>query len=425
MYNKATSTRLLYTLFIAQSLFSAAQIAIATLTSIVAVRLSGTESVAGLPSSTLTFTQALTAVPVALIMGRFGRRVGLMLGYAAATLGGVVGVLAIFHGIFPLLLVSAALIGLGRASSEQSRYVAGEMFPEAERARMIGRLVFAGTIGAIVGPVLVSPSGRLMPSLDLHPDAGPWVAMILLCGLATMIIAFFLRPDPTVQARALAAQNSESVKATDAQPVRPLMKLLRLPKVQLAILAVLISQTVMVVLMTMTPLHMDHMANMGNMAGMGAMETNRDAISLVIAMHTLGMFGLSPLTGYLIDRFGRIRMLLLGTLILSASALLAPLSTETLVLVVALFLLGLGWNFGYVSGASLLADALRGRELARVQGVNDALVFFAAGLGSLSAGPLFASGGYQAVSSLGLILVLFLMTMIWWLNRPQPVMETI
>ena len=419
MYNKATSTRLLYTLFIAQSLFSAAQIAVTTLLTIVAVRLSGMESVAGLPSSTLTFTQALTAVPVALIMGRFGRRLGLILGYVAGTLGGVVGVLAVLHGSFPLLLVSAALIGLNRASSEQSRYVAGEMFPEAERARMIGRLVFAGAIGAIVGPVLVSPSGRLMQSFGLHPDAGPWIAMIVLCGIATIIVTLFLRPDPRVQARALAAQNPVSHKTTSAQPVRPLSKLLVLPKVQLAILAVLVSQTVMVVLMTMTPLHMDHMA-MGNMADMGNMVDDRDAIALVIAMHTLGMYGLSPLTGYLIDRFGRIAMLLVGTLILASAALLAPLSSQNAVLAFALFLLGLGWNFGYVSGASLLADALRGQELARVQGVNDALVFFAAGLGTLSAGPLFATGGYQAVSSLGLILVLFLMAMVWWLRRPQP-----
>ncbi|MEO8395277.1 MAG: MFS transporter [Chloroflexota bacterium] len=425
MYSKATSTRLLYTLFIAQSLFSAAQIAIATLMTIVAVRLGGAESVAGLPSSTLTFTQALCAVPVALIMGRFGRRLGLILGYAAGTLGGVVGVLAVVNGLFPLLLLSAALIGLGRASSEQSRYVAGEIFPEAERARMIGRLVFAGTIGAIVGPVLVSPSGRLMQSFNLHPDAGPWVAMIVLCGIATIIVSLFLRPDPTTQARALAAQNQETRKNSANPPVRPLSKLLMLPKVQLAILAVLISQTVMVVLMTMTPLHMDHMA-MGNMAGMGdmsGMPDNRDEISLVIAMHTLGMFGLSPLTGYLIDRFGRLRMLFLGTLILAAAALLAPIAVGVAPLAFSLFLLGLGWNFGYVSGASLLADALRDQELARVQGVNDALVFFVAGLGTLSAGPLFASGGYQAVSSLGLALVLFLMAMIWWLRRPQPTAE--
>src|SRR3954454_12668674 len=115
MYNKATSTRLLYTLFLTQSLFSAAQIAVTTLITIVAVRLSGMESLAGLPSSTLTFSQALTAVPVALIMGRFGRRLGLVLGYSAATLGGVIGVLAVLHGSFPLLLVSAALMGIGRA----------------------------------------------------------------------------------------------------------------------------------------------------------------------------------------------------------------------------------------------------------------------------------------------------------------------
>ncbi len=418
MYNKATSTRLLYTLFIAQSLFSAAQIAVTTLITIVAVRLSGIESLAGVPSSTLTFTQALTALPVALIMGRFGRRLGLVLGYTAATLGGVVGVLAVFHESFPLLLVGAALIGLGRASTDQSRYVAGEMFPQAERARMIGRVVFAGAIGAIVGPILISPSGRLMQSFGLHPDAGPWVAMIVLCGIATIIVTLFLRPDPIVQARALAAQNPEIHKTTSVQSIRPLSKLLMIPKVQLAILAVLISQTVMVVLMLMTPLHMDDMA-MGSMGSMGTMVDDRDAIALVIAMHTLGMYGLSPLTGYLIDRFGRIAMLFVGTLILASAALLAPLASQNAILAFALFLLGLGWNFGYVSGASLLADALRGKELARVQGLNDALVFFAAGIGTLSAGPLFASGGYQAVSSLGLVLVLFLMAMVWWLRRPQ------
>ncbi|MEP7292844.1 MAG: MFS transporter, partial [Chloroflexota bacterium] len=161
MYNRATSNRLLYTLFVAQSLGSASQIAVFTLVAIVATRLSGTESAAGLPSSTLTFAQALTALPFALVMGRFGRRLGLTLGFASVMLGGLAGVIAILLGSFPLLLVSAGLMGMGRASSDQSRFAAGEMFPEAERARMIGRLVFAGTIGAVLGPVLVAPSSRL------------------------------------------------------------------------------------------------------------------------------------------------------------------------------------------------------------------------------------------------------------------------
>src|SRR5436190_1031482 len=158
MYDRATSTRLLTILFISQSMFSAAQIAVFTLIAIVAVRISGTETVAGLPSSTLTFAQALTAFPIAIFMARFGRRLGLTLGYGAGILGGIMGILAISQGVFLLLIVSAALLGVARASVDQSRFAAGEIFMPSERARMIGRLVFAGTIGAIGGPLLVAPA---------------------------------------------------------------------------------------------------------------------------------------------------------------------------------------------------------------------------------------------------------------------------
>ncbi|MBZ0287604.1 MAG: MFS transporter, partial [Anaerolineae bacterium] len=164
---------------------------------------------------------------------------------------------------------------------------------------------------------------------------------------------------------------------------------------------------VMVVLMVMTPLHMTHHHH------------SLDSISMVIAAHTLGMFGLSALTGYLIDRFGRIPMLIVGALTLIASALLAPVYTDQFMLAIALFLLGLGWNFGYVAGTSLLADALHGSERARVQGINDTLVFLAAGLGSLSSGPLFATSGYAAIAAAGIGLTLVLIALIFWLRRPQ------
>jgi MFS family permease len=141
----------------------------------------------------------------------------------------------------------------------------------------------------------------------------------------------------------------------------------------------------------------------------------------VIAAHTLGMFGLSALTGYLIDRFGRVPMLVVGALILIAAALLAPLSANQYILAGALFLLGLGWNFGYVAGSSVLSDALQGAERARVQGVNDSLVFFVAGFGSLSAGPLFASGGYAAISLAGIALTVLLIGLIVRLSRPRVV----
>jgi MFS family permease len=405
MYTRATSNRLLYTMFITQSLFSASNIAVFALVAIVAVKLTGMDSVAGLTSSTQTFAQALAAFPIAIVMGRFGRRLGLSLGYALAAVGALIGIIAILQGIFLLLLVSAALIGMGRASGEQARFAAGEMFPEGERARMIGRLVFAGTIGAVAGPALVAPSGRLMESLGLNADIGPWVGMLLFCGLAALLTFAFLRPDPSAVARGIARE--EKAKNDTPQLVRPLSTLLAHPKVQLGIAAALISQTVMTVLMVMTPLYMDHHHH------------GKEDISLVISMHTLGMFGLSAVTGYLIDRFGRIPMLFVGALTLIVSALIAPVSTNQYILAVALFLLGLGWNFGYVSGSSLLADALQGEERARVQGVNDMLVFMAAGFGSLAAGPLFASGGYAAVSVAGLALTLGLVGLIFWLGRPK------
>jgi MFS family permease len=412
MYNKATSQRLLYTLFVLQSLYIASQIAVFTLVVIVAVRIAGTESIAGLPSSTLTFAQALSALPIALVMGRFGRRLGLTLGYAVGMVGGVIGVIAVSGAIFPLLLVSAALLGMGRAASDQGRFAAGEMFPEAERARMIGRLVFAGTIGAVAGPVLVVPSGKLMELFGLNADVGPWAATVLFSGLAALIAFLLLRPDPMTVAAAVAAAEVKKQPEKSEYPARSLRTLLMLPKVQLALLAALVSQTVMVVLMVMTPLQMDHHHH------------GKDAISFVIAMHTLGMYGLSPLTGYLIDRFGRIPMLMVGAFTLIAAALLAPVSANQYILAVALFLLGLGWNFGYVSGTSLLGDALQGEEQTRVQGINDSLVFLVAGFGSLGAGALFASAGYSAISLAGLIMTLALIGAIFVLNRPQLQAET-
>jgi MFS family permease len=409
MYNSATSKRLLYTLFFTQSLFSAAQIAVFTLLAIVATRLSGTESAAGLPASTTTFAQAFAAYPMAAVMARFGRRLGLTAGYAVSALGGLVGVLAVINGLFPLLLLSAALLGMGRASTEQSRFAAGELFPAAERARMIGRIIFAGTIGAVAGPVLVAPSGKLMELIGLHPDNGPWALAFVLLTLAALITLLLLRPDPMAIGRAIADEEEQAREEPSPQQVRPLRDLLMLPTVQLGILAIVVSQTVMVVLMVMTPLHMDHLHH------------GRDAISMVIAAHTLGMFGLSALTGYLIDRFGRVPMLVVGALILIAAALLAPLSANQYILAGALFLLGLGWNFGYVAGSSVLSDALQGAERARVQGVNDSLVFFVAGFGSLSAGPLFASGGYAAISLAGIALTVLLIGLIVRLSRPRVV----
>jgi len=410
MFNRATSVRLTNTMFVTQSFQTASQIAIFTLLTVVAAELSS-ESLAGLPATAATLVQSLMALPMGILMGRLGRRFGLTVSYSVSLMGAILGVLAIVQGQFWLLLLSSACIGAGRSGADQSRFAAGDLFPEGERARMIGRVVFAGTIGAIFGPLLVGPSSQIANTLGLDVNTGPWLMAIAFFVIATLITAFGLRPEPMRIARELAGEEKKK-KNEEPASNRSIREMLRIPGVQLAVLSMLISQAVMVTLMVITPLHMVH-HDYGN-----------GDISLVISAHTLGMFGLSALTGRLIDRFGPIRMMIAGALTLIISAIISPLSSGMFFLITGLFLLGLGWNFGYIAGSSLLSDVLRGEERSRMQGANDMLVAGAAALGSLSSGPLFSVGGYVAVAGVGLIVTVLFLWMIRLLGQmvpaPQP-----
>ncbi len=422
MYSLRVSHRLLVTMFVSQSLFSAAQISIITLHSIAAGILGGSDAAAGLPTTMVTFAHSIMAYFMGIIMGRYGRRMGLSTAYALGFAGAVLGLIAVLNGIFPLLLISSVGMGMARAGTQMSRFVVGEIFPIDKRAQMIGRIVFAGTIGAIFGPALVEPSSQLAKRLGLdivagpplihsplaqilQPAAataqelttGPWVIACFLSGISFLITFFLLRPEPALVARQYSEPQVEGEKAKGSHR---LGELLRLPNVQLAILSMVICQTVMSVLMTITPWHM-HLADHSNAT-----------VSLVIAAHVLGMFGLSPLTGYLIDRYGRVTMMVIAALVLIASTIISPLSTQLPYLLAGLFLLGLGWNFGYVAGSSMLADALSGAERTRVAGFNDMLVAFCAGLGTLSSGALFGLGGFVFVSAGGGFLALMLLALI-------------
>lgn len=407
MFNRATSVRLTNTMFVTQSFQTASQIAIFTLLTVVAADLSQSESLAGLPATMATLVQSLMALPMGILMGRMGRRFGLTVSYSVGLMGALLGIFAILQGQFWLLLLSSACIGAGRSGADQSRFAAGDLFPDGERARMIGRVVFAGTIGAIFGPLLVGPGGQLAESFGLDVNIGPWLIATGFFIAATLITATLLRPEPMKIARELAGE--EKKKKNDVpETTRSILEMLRIPGVQLAVLSMLISQAVMVTLMVITPLHMAHH------------DYGTGDISLVISAHTLGMFGLSALTGRLIDRFGAIHMMMMGALTLIVSAIVSPLSTDMFFLLTGLFLLGLGWNFGYIAGSSLLSDVLRGEERSRMQGANDMLVAGAAALGSFSSGPLFSVGGYVAVAGVGLVVTILFLWIIRLLAQAAP-----
>lgn len=405
--------RLTSTLFISESLFSAAVIASFTIMPIVAKSLTGRDSLAGIPSTMMLIGQAAAAYPLGRIMDRYGRRAGLSVGYVLAALGAVVATLSIGWGAFVGFCLGTLLYGVGRAGGLQARFAAAEIRPPAQRAKAIGLLVFAGTVGAVGGPLLAGPSTELALRYGFNEQVGPYVVAGVFFYLAFLLTFITLRPDPLQVGQAVtAADEAAQPTATPAREARTVRAIFATRPVQLALASMVVGQLVMTMIMVITPLYMDGL-------GYGTQQ-----ISWVIMAHTLGMFAFSSGTGWLIDRVGRVRMIVAGMLVLVVSAVLAPLSTQLPLLMAALFLLGLGWNFCFIAGSSLLADSLAAAERGRAQGANDMMVALASGTGSLSTGAIFGVGGMALVSNFGLVIALLTLGFAYWATRrsdPVPV----
>lgn len=378
------------TLFSAQSVYNAAQIIAFTPLPLAAVYLTGSEASAGLPSTITLVGRALIAYPIGWLMGKLGRRLGISLGFSLSVLGALLSAIALLRGSFLLFCLGALLNGFGRGTGEQSRYAAADIVPPARSARAIGTIVFAGTVGAIVGPLLLAPSERAAEMSGLIALSGPYFMTAALSFISFVIIFLFLRPEPmhTVQLED---------DGRTSTPGRPMSTIFADRTVQLAVLALGVSQLVMTMIMVITPLHMAHENH------------STQAVSWVIMAHTLGMFGLSGVTGWMTTRFGARPVIALGGIVLVASAILAPLAHTVPLLALALFLLGLGWNFGFVAGSALLSSAVSPNERGRTQGISETLVAVAAAAGSFSTGPAFQRGGYVTVSMIGLALAMALL----------------
>ncbi|MEZ4638847.1 MAG: MFS transporter [Caldilineaceae bacterium] len=374
----AVQRRITATLFTAQSLFSAATIAAFTMTPIVAAAITGSEALAGVPSTVLMLGRAAASYPLGWLMDKTGRRFGLSVGFFVGVLGLLASTIAVQYSSFLILCVGSVLIGMGRAASEQTRYAAADAYEPSARARAIGTVVFAGTIGAIGGPLLVGPASAIMGGAGYNPDAGPYAMSTLILLLALGLIMILLRPDPKDIAAQIDAEdarvNKKPVTDDGERGWRVLWPIIRRDMVMLSLVAMVIGQLVMSLLMVITPLHMRH-----------NQHTN-DAIAWVIAAHNLGMYGLSGLTGWLIDRVGRIPMIFWGGVVLIIASLMTPTSPTFVVLATALFLLGLGWNFAFIAASSLLSDALEPHERGRIQGLSETMIALAAGLSSLGTG---------------------------------------
>lgn len=382
--------RMLWTLFAISAFGTTGYIAAVTAGTLVAADMAGT-SAGGLPTTTTTIGTATAASVLSLLMLRHGRRPGMLAGIAVGALGGVTALVAVLLGSFPLLLLGSAMTGFANGAGQLGRYIAADTAVPERRAATIGTVVWGQTLGAVTGPNLVAPAGAMAESIGLPALAGAYVLTMALIGVSLLIAYAFLRPEPYLLADASALRQRDPATAAPS-----LGSLFARPAVVVALVTLAAGQVVMVLIMTMTPLHLsDHGHDL-------------ETVGLVLSAHTFGMFALSPITGRLTDRFGSPRIIALGLGTLSVAAVLAALAPPDggAVLTLALFLLGYGWNLGFVAGSALLTRGLPIDERTRVQGIADALTWTTAALASLSSGVIVEEASFTVLGFIGLGLLI-------------------
>lgn len=388
-------------LFSAQALGSAGFIAAATINSNIGADLSGLRALAGLPSAVYQFGAAFAAYLWGIAFDRLGRRKGLALGMLIGVVGATLAESAVVNRSFIVLLIGMPLMGAANSALQLGRFAAAEVHPPSERSRAISNVVIGGTFGAIVGPLLVGLTGQQALRFGLSEFAGPYAASAALFAIGAVMIFTMLKPDPREVGKAISALYPAAGVLSDQ--ARRLRDIFRAPAALAAMITMVIGQLVMVMLMVITSLHMqDHQHNLGD-------------IGIVISSHTIGMFAFSIFSGRLADRWGRAPVILIGAGTLILACLTATLSPDVLPLSIALLLLGLGWNFCYVGGSSLLAEQLSPIERARTQGFNDLLIGLVSAFGSVFSSVIFANIGYIAMGYVGALAALVPIAMIaWW-----------
>lgn len=393
-------------LFAQQSLASAGFIAASTLNSIVGKELSHNSSWAGVPTAVYQLAAAFSAFLWGYVYDAIGRRKGLTTGLLSGAFGSGVAFYAIATQSLPLFLTGLIFMGIANSAVQLGRFAAAEVNKPEHRGRAISNVVIGGTVGSIVGPFVAGPGSAIVRPWGIDELAGAYLISAILFAIGAVVVFTGLRPDPREIGKQVAEQFPETV-VTRARE-RSVLEIFRQPAALVAMSSMVFGQMVMVLVMVITSLHMR-----------GHHHELTD-ISAVIASHTFGMYAFSILSGRLSDRWGRGPVIAGGAVTLIVACVSATFSPDVIPLGIALFLLGLGWNFCYVGGSALLADQLSPAERARTQGFNDLLVGLAAAFGSLESGFIFASLGYNMMAfvSAAIGLIPLLAVSIWMVRKP-------
>ncbi len=322
---------------------------------------------ATLPISLIVIGSMLSATPVSAIMQRYGRRVGFLVGTTGGAIGGAVGAYGLYTASFPLFLFGSFLTGIYMSAQGFYRFAAADTASDAFRPKAISYVLAGGLMSAIIGPQLVKVTAEAM----VVPFLGTYLAVIALNITGSTLFLFLNIPKPPIPSE-------------DAPRGRTRLELLKTPRIAVAVICAMVSYALMNLVMTSTPL-----AVVGCGFGPGRAAD-------VVTAHVLAMYAPSFFTGHLIARFGAERIMGAGIAILAAAGVVALQGVELPNFFIALVLLGLGWNFGFIGATSMLTSAHEPHERGRMQGLNDLLVFGGVTVASLASGGLMNCSGGDA-----------------------------
>lgn len=396
--------RTLFIVVLAQILGGAGLAAGITIGALLAQDMLGNDSFAGVPSALFTLGSAGAAFLIGQLSQRFGRRIGLATGFLAGGIGAVGVVVSAVISSIPLLFVSLFIYGAGSASNLQARYAGTDLAKPSQRAKAISIILMSTTFGAVAGPNLVNVMGHFAVSIGVPPLAGTFILAAVSFILAGLVLLAFLRPDPFLVAKAIAGAQHANQQPSVEQ-VQPLANNNR--KIVVGATIMILTHVVMVAIMTMTPVHMKHHGH-----GLGE-------VGLVISIHIAAMYLPSPITGILVDKWGRTVMAYASGVTLLLSGLIAAWvpADSMVLLILALALLGLGWNFGLISGTAIIVDATAVATRAKIQGSIDVMIALMGAVGGALSGMVVTNFSYASLSLAGGILSILLIPIVIWSRR--------
>ncbi|MGG1164016.1 MULTISPECIES: MFS transporter [Bacillus cereus group] len=372
-----------------------------TVGALLAQQMLGTDAYAGLPAAMFTLGSAVAAFIVGKLSQRYGRRVGLATGFMVGGLGAIGVVMAALTNSIILLLVSLLIYGAGTATNLQARYAGTDLANKKQRATAVSITMVMTTFGAVAGPNLVGVMGNFAHSIGIPELAGPFILSAAAFILAGLVLFIMLRPDPLIIANTIERYKQEHTYKGQSVTNETLENK---RGITVGAIVMILTQVVMVAIMTMTPVHMGH-------HGHGLSE-----VGLVIGFHVGAMYLPSLVTGILIDKVGRTAMSIAGGLILLAAGVIAAIapSDSLILLIVALSLLGLGWNLGLISGTAQIVDSTTPSTRAKTQGKIDVFIALAGASGGAMSGMVVANSSYAALSLAGGVLALLLIPVVIW-----------